>query len=322
MPTTTPDLSGLTAFLQERGLPLLIILLVTLVAFRLMRPLAHRLITRALQHRAARHAAAVDANPEVAQLMAEESLKRVTTLEDLVATILKVTVLIVAGLVILTVFDLLPVIAGLGLIAVALTLAGQSIVLDYLMGILIVLEGPYYKGDWVQIGGVEGEVEEVGMRRTVIRDGTGYGPQHLERGDSDRIQSHSHLREDARRRDDRLRHRHRPRDRHRQRRRCGDVRRPGMEQPPARGSLPVACRRAGRAGDDPPGGWPGPRLGPVRRAGRAPQAAARSLPGERDRDRRARPDGAVRKAPVWLPRPRPNRTPVRPTPVRDGAGDA
>jgi small conductance mechanosensitive channel len=173
MPTTTPDLSGLTAFLQERGIPLLIILIVTMVAFRLMRPLAHRLITRLLQHRAARHAAAVDADAEVAQLMAEESLKRVMTLEDLVATILKVTVLIVASLVILTVFDLLPVIAGLGLIAVALTLAGQSIVLDYLMGILIVLEGPYYKGDWVQIGGVEGEVEEVGMRRTVLRDGTG-----------------------------------------------------------------------------------------------------------------------------------------------------
>ena len=173
MPTTTPDLSGLTTFLQERGLPLLIILLLTLIAFRAMRPLAHRLITHVLQGRAARHAAAADADAEVAQLMAEESLKRVTTLEDLVATILKVTVLIVATLVILTMFDLLPVIAGLGLIAVALTLAGQSIVLDYLMGILIVLEGPYYKGDWVQIAGVEGEVEEVGMRRTVIRDGTG-----------------------------------------------------------------------------------------------------------------------------------------------------
>ncbi len=173
MPTTTPDLSGLTAFLQERGLPLLVILALTLVAFRAMRPLAHRLITRALERRATRRAADTNADPEVAALIAEESLKRVTTLEDLVATILKVTVVIVAILVVLTVLDLLPVIAALGLVAVALTLAGQSIVLDYLMGILIVLEGPYYKGDWIQIAGVEGEVEEVGMRRTVIRDGTG-----------------------------------------------------------------------------------------------------------------------------------------------------
>ena len=85
MPTTTPDLNGLTAFLQERGLPLLVILGLTLVAFRAMRPLAHRLITRALERRAARRAADTDADPEVAALIAEESLKRVTTLEDLVA---------------------------------------------------------------------------------------------------------------------------------------------------------------------------------------------------------------------------------------------
>src|SRR6478752_5513276 len=123
MPTTTPDLSGLTAFLQERGLPLLGILVLTLVAFGAMRPLAHRLITRALERRATRRAVDANADPEVAALIAEESLKRVTTLEDLVATILKVTVVIVAILVVLTILDLLPVIAALGLVAVALTLA-------------------------------------------------------------------------------------------------------------------------------------------------------------------------------------------------------
>ena len=173
MPTEPPDLSGLTTFLQQRGLPLLIILVLTLLAFRAIRPLAHGFITRALERRAARQGEVTDVDAEVAELMAEESVKRVTTIEDLVATFLKVLVVTVASLVVLTIFDLLPVIAGLGLVAFAITLAGQSIVLDYLMGILIVLEGPYYKGDWVQFGAVEGEVEEVGMRRTVIRDGSG-----------------------------------------------------------------------------------------------------------------------------------------------------
>ena len=82
-----------------------------------MRPLAHRFITRTLERRAARRASATEADPEVAALIAEESVKRITTLEDLVATILKLTVAIVAILVVLTMFDLLPVIAGLGLIA-------------------------------------------------------------------------------------------------------------------------------------------------------------------------------------------------------------
>ena len=173
MPTETPDLSGLTTFLQERGLPLLIVLVVTLVAFRAMRPLVHRFIAHALEQRAAKQAQVSAEDPEVARLMAEEGVKRVTTIEDLLSTVLKVLVVTVAFLVVLTIFDLLPVIAGLGLVLFAITLAGQSIVLDYLMGFLIVLEGPYYKGDWVQFGAVEGEVEEVGLRRTVIRDGSG-----------------------------------------------------------------------------------------------------------------------------------------------------
>ena len=80
-------------------------------------------------------------------------------------------------LLVLSVFDLWPILAGLGLIAAALTIAGQAIILDYLMGILILVEGQYYNGDWISIDGpnaiIEGEVEEVGLRRTVIRDTAG-----------------------------------------------------------------------------------------------------------------------------------------------------
>jgi small conductance mechanosensitive channel len=76
-------------------------------------------------------------------------------------------------LVVMTYFDLLPVIAGLGLVLAALTVAGQDIIRDYLMGILILTEGPYFEGDWIQVAGVEGTVEEIGIRRTVLRDATG-----------------------------------------------------------------------------------------------------------------------------------------------------
>ena len=45
------------------------------------------------------------------------------------------------------------------------------------MGILILIEGHYYKGDWIAIrgplGAVEGEVEDIGLRKTTIRDNTG-----------------------------------------------------------------------------------------------------------------------------------------------------
>ena len=70
-------------------------------------------------------------------------------------------------------FDLWPLVAGLGLVLAAITLAGQEIVLDYLMGILILVEGQYFKGDIVRVGAIEGTVEEVGLRRTVVRDTRG-----------------------------------------------------------------------------------------------------------------------------------------------------
>src|SRR5664279_3701288 len=46
----------------------------------------------------------------------------------------------------------------------------QQLVRDYLNGVLILGENPYGVGDIVAIGGVKGTVEEVSLRRTVVRD--------------------------------------------------------------------------------------------------------------------------------------------------------
>ena len=44
--------------------------------------------------------------------------------------------------------------------------------MDYLMGILILVEGQYFQGDNIELGNVpwKGTVESVGLRRTVVRD--------------------------------------------------------------------------------------------------------------------------------------------------------
>jgi small conductance mechanosensitive channel len=161
----TIDPRDLAIGFAERGLGLLLVFLVVLLAFRAIPPLAHRSIVRLLS----RTISGADDDG----LAADEVRKRVATIEELLSAVLRFTVVLVAALVVLTWFNLLPVIAGLGVLAAALTLAGQSIVLDYLMGVLIVLEGPYYKGDVVRIGAVEGEVEEVRLRRTTLRDASG-----------------------------------------------------------------------------------------------------------------------------------------------------
>jgi small conductance mechanosensitive channel len=106
-----------------------------------------------------------------------ELRKRVATIEDLFAKLLKSLVVVVVVVVILTVLDLVSVILALGLLAAGIALAGQSIVLDYLMGVLILVEGQFYVGDWITIATsnstVSGTVEEIGLRRTVLRDVSG-----------------------------------------------------------------------------------------------------------------------------------------------------
>lgn len=165
MPDLTEPTNQLAEFLRTSGVALLVAAIVGLVAFRLTRPLVHRAVVGLIERRRG--------EGEDQALGADEAAKRVETVEDVVSKALKFAVIVLFALVVMTIFDLLPVIAGLGIIVAALTVAGQDIIRDYLMGILILVEGQYFKGDWIQAGGVEGTVEDVGLRRTVLRDATG-----------------------------------------------------------------------------------------------------------------------------------------------------
>ena len=86
----------------------------------------------------------------------------------------------VIAIVVISVFlpSVWAAIGGLGVgfgvaIGGAIGFGAQQLVRDYLNGILILGENPYSVGDIVAIAGVHGSVEEVGLRRTVIRDNDG-----------------------------------------------------------------------------------------------------------------------------------------------------
>jgi small conductance mechanosensitive channel len=160
MPIPAIDTTSTVAWLAGHAVPLLIAVVVLLLVYRWARPAIHRLLVRVM------HAQAADGDPAIKA----ETDRRLETIEDLMGKLLRFGVLVAAVIVVLGVFDLWPVLAGLGLVLAALTLAGQSIILDYLMGLLILTEGQYFKGDVVRLAGVEGTVEEVGLRRTIVRD--------------------------------------------------------------------------------------------------------------------------------------------------------
>ncbi|WP_347174198.1 mechanosensitive ion channel family protein [Polaribacter uvawellassae] len=84
---------------------------------------------------------------------------------------LKGIVIFVGVLKMLTVFgfDATTVIAGASIGGLAVALASQDTVKNLIGTFMIFLDKPFHIGDWIEAGGVEGSVEEVGFRSSRIR---------------------------------------------------------------------------------------------------------------------------------------------------------
>ncbi len=66
--------------------------------------------------------------------------------------------------------DITPLLASAGVAGIVIGLAAQDAVRDFINGFTIMLEDHYNVGDIVKASDLTGEVEEMGLRRTVLRD--------------------------------------------------------------------------------------------------------------------------------------------------------
>jgi len=69
--------------------------------------------------------------------------------------------------------DIVPLLAGAGLVGVAVSLASQNLIKDAINGFLIILEDQYALGDMITVGTVGGLVENLNLRMTQVRDSEG-----------------------------------------------------------------------------------------------------------------------------------------------------
>ncbi|MFO1541540.1 MAG: mechanosensitive ion channel family protein [Chloroflexota bacterium] len=162
MPTTAA--ADPLAWVQSTWFILVVAILVAALLWRLSRPVSRRVVTALLRAQGVALGG---------RLAADEVAKRAATVEQLIAGCVRFAIGCAVVIAVLGAFDLWSAIAALGVIGAALAFAGQAVVLDLLMGALILLESQYATGDTVRIGEVEGEVEEIGLRRTTLRDATG-----------------------------------------------------------------------------------------------------------------------------------------------------
>lgn len=101
-----------------------------------------------------------------------EESKRIDTLIRAFRSIVRIVILIVAGMLILSALgvSIAPILATAGVAGIAIGFAAQSLVKDYFAGIIMLLENQIRVGDIVEVGGVGGVVEQVTLRFVRLRN--------------------------------------------------------------------------------------------------------------------------------------------------------
>ncbi|KYC44220.1 mechanosensitive ion channel protein MscS [Scytonema hofmannii PCC 7110] len=100
---------------------------------------------------------------------------RVSTISGVAKSVVTI-ILVVAGILAALTslgINILPLLAGAGLVGVAVSLASQNLIKDAINGFLIIAEDQYAVGDVIDVGNVGGLVESLNLRMTQLRDAEG-----------------------------------------------------------------------------------------------------------------------------------------------------
>jgi small conductance mechanosensitive channel len=136
----------------------LVILLGSFIAYRLIKLLVKRIVSHQ-----------VETEDPIVKRLREQ---RAQTLGSLLQNVSLVAIIIVALLTILQSLGLQisPLLAGFGVIGLAVSFGAQSLVKDVITGTFILIEGQFGIGDVVRVDSTEGQVEKITLRTTTLRD--------------------------------------------------------------------------------------------------------------------------------------------------------
>jgi moderate conductance mechanosensitive channel len=100
---------------------------------------------------------------------------RLRTLLPLLRTTLLITILIIVGMMVLSELgvNIGPLLAGAGIVGVAIGFGSQKLVQDLITGIFLLLENAMQVGDNVTVSGLSGTVENLSIRTIRLRAGDG-----------------------------------------------------------------------------------------------------------------------------------------------------
>lgn len=102
-------------------------------------------------------------------------IKKTRTVRSILKTIVDGVLYLLATLMILSNWgvNITPILTGAGILGLAISFGSQTLIKDIIAGFFIIFEDQFNVGDKIKIGGVEGEVERITLRLTVLRDREG-----------------------------------------------------------------------------------------------------------------------------------------------------
>jgi len=152
-------------WMVRTGLSLLVVLVVAFAATRLLKSAVRRLESLLVRR----------AEKKSSEESLEEIEQRIHTLSELLKNTAVTVIWIMALMIALKEvgIDIGPLLAGAGIVGLAVGFGAQNLVRDVVSGFFIILENQVSKGDVAVINGTGGSVEAVNLRTIVLRDGTG-----------------------------------------------------------------------------------------------------------------------------------------------------
>jgi small conductance mechanosensitive channel len=176
------------------ALRILLILVLAYIAQRLAKRLIRRLVSSMQEEGVERLSKTRSRAPlaDTRPVNLARATMRTETIGGVLRSIATFTVWAIAVLMILGEIgvSLGPLIAGAGIVGVALGFGAQQLVQDFLSGLFMLLEDQYGIGDYIDADQAEGTVEGISLRTTRLRDIYGI-VWHVPNGEIRRVGNHS-----------------------------------------------------------------------------------------------------------------------------------
>ena len=175
--TENESIARAADFLVARPLKIFLIFVVAWIVNRLVRRLIRGFVNQLTDDDAVAAKQRIRRmTPSALKATAAQPSLRAGARAETIGTVLRsVASIVIYAIAVLTALsevniDLAPLIAGAGVVGVALGFGAQSLVKDFLSGLFMLAEDQYGVGDIIDVGEATGTVEIVNLRTTRLRD--------------------------------------------------------------------------------------------------------------------------------------------------------